>query len=178
MSLKYGILGLLNYKSMTGYELNKFFEESLAFFWSAQTSQIYRTLAQLEKEECVTQELVVQYDKPNKKVYSITEKGLCEFREWLKERDNNAANLKNSFLMKIFFSAIQGREATIKALEDFCEDMEAERNALNDIDTDFTNSPVAKENAMYWGLTIDLGKRYYDMCISWAEESISVIKGE
>ena len=42
--LKHGILGLLNYHSLTGYEIMEVFRDSLNFFWSAQTSQIYREL--------------------------------------------------------------------------------------------------------------------------------------
>ncbi len=42
--LKHGILGLLNYHPMTGYEIMLVFRDSLRFFWSAQTSQIYREL--------------------------------------------------------------------------------------------------------------------------------------
>ena len=42
MALKQGLLGLLNYGEMTGYELAKVFNDSLSFFWQAQTSQIYR----------------------------------------------------------------------------------------------------------------------------------------
>ena len=37
MSLKHGLLGLLNYGSMTGYELDKIFRDSLSFFWQAKT---------------------------------------------------------------------------------------------------------------------------------------------
>jgi len=44
MALKHGLLGLLNYKSETGYDLDKLFKQSLNFFWKAQTSQIYREL--------------------------------------------------------------------------------------------------------------------------------------
>ena len=50
MALKQGLLGLLNYGEMTGYELAKVFNDSLSFFWQAQTSQIYRELNQLEAE--------------------------------------------------------------------------------------------------------------------------------
>ena len=49
MSLKHGLLGLLNYGSMTGYELNKVFRDSLSFFWQAKTSQIYRELDAMER---------------------------------------------------------------------------------------------------------------------------------
>lgn len=47
--LKHGILGLLNYGKMTGYEIMTVFRDSLSFFWHAQTSQIYRELQTLEK---------------------------------------------------------------------------------------------------------------------------------
>ena len=53
MALKQGLLGLLNYGEMTGYELAKAFNDSLSFFWQAQTSQIYRELNQLEAEGLV-----------------------------------------------------------------------------------------------------------------------------
>lgn len=47
--LKHGILGLLNYGDMTGYEIMKVFRDSLSFFWTANTSQIYRELNTLKK---------------------------------------------------------------------------------------------------------------------------------
>lgn len=49
MSLPHAILGLLNYMPMTGYDLKNFFDDSIDFFWSAQMSQIYRELKNLEK---------------------------------------------------------------------------------------------------------------------------------
>ena len=36
--LKHGILGLLSYGSMTGYDITRTFKDSLSYFWSAQTS--------------------------------------------------------------------------------------------------------------------------------------------
>lgn len=48
--LKHGILGLLNYGSMSGYDIMRTFKNSLDFFWTAQTSQIYRELQTLKKK--------------------------------------------------------------------------------------------------------------------------------
>jgi PadR family transcriptional regulator, regulatory protein AphA len=47
MSLDYAILGFLNYHPYTGYDLKKIFDSSVHHFWSADQSQIYRTLARL-----------------------------------------------------------------------------------------------------------------------------------
>ena len=49
MSLKHGLLGLLNYGNMTGYDIDRTFKDSLFLFWQAQTSQIYRELNTMEK---------------------------------------------------------------------------------------------------------------------------------
>ena len=52
-TLKYAILGLLNQKKMTGYDLMKQFESALCEFWSAKHSQIYPELKKLTEEGCV-----------------------------------------------------------------------------------------------------------------------------
>ena len=43
MSLKHALLGLLNYRPMTGYDLKQRFDHSISHFWSANLSQIYPT---------------------------------------------------------------------------------------------------------------------------------------
>ena len=50
MSLAHGVLGFLNYGSMSGYDLAKAFSSSVQFFWNAQNSQIYLVLNKLEKQ--------------------------------------------------------------------------------------------------------------------------------
>ena len=48
MSLPHALLGLLNYRPATGYELKATFTNSIHFFWDATLPQIYRTLKQME----------------------------------------------------------------------------------------------------------------------------------
>ena len=81
--LKHGILGLINYHKMTGYEIMQTFRDSLNFFWNAQTSQIYRELQTLEAKKWVDKAVVEQQGKPDKNVYSITEEGRTELLRWL-----------------------------------------------------------------------------------------------
>jgi len=40
MSLQHAILGFLNYKSLTGYDLKKIFVAAVRHFWAADQSQI------------------------------------------------------------------------------------------------------------------------------------------
>ena len=98
--LKHGILGLLNYKEMSGYEIMVVFRDSLNFFWQAQTSQIYRELQSLKKCGWVTDVTVPQQGKPDKNIFSVTEAGKLELKRWLS--DDNMEPNKNPLLMRTF----------------------------------------------------------------------------
>jgi PadR family transcriptional regulator, regulatory protein AphA len=80
-TLSYGLLSFLTQSSFSGYDLML----KIQPYWPAKHSQIYPLLANLEKEEYVRYEHVAQSDKPDKKVYSLTEKGTLALKEWLTE---------------------------------------------------------------------------------------------
>jgi len=174
MSLAHGILGLLNYGDMSGYDLAKAFNSSLRFFWHAQNSQIYLTLDKLEKQGLITHNLVIQTGRPNKKVYSITEAGKKEFFSWLAGNTDTKYEIKSTFLMRIFFAGNTSKEQSINMLKRFIEDC---RSFLQEMDTvpayieEYTQ--IAPDNApLYWQFTADFGRRYVNMCIDWAENCI------
>jgi DNA-binding PadR family transcriptional regulator len=83
MSLDHAILGFINERPRSGYDLKKAFDATVAHIWPAKQSQIYLTLARLTDQKLVTVEVIHQDDKPNRKVYHITESGLNELRRWL-----------------------------------------------------------------------------------------------
>ena len=83
MSIRQAILGFLSWKPFTGYELKKIFADALSFHWSGNNNQIYGSLLDLHKSLCVSIEVLQQEKLPAKKVYTITEAGRGELREWL-----------------------------------------------------------------------------------------------
>lgn len=83
MSIRNAILGFLSWKPFTGYELKKIFADALSFHWSGNNNQIYGSLVELHKDGAVSIEVVTQEKLPAKKVYTITEAGRAELREWL-----------------------------------------------------------------------------------------------
>lgn len=58
-------------------------EEPIGFFWHARRSQIYPELARLEEAGMVRHTVVAQHDRPNKKVYEVTDAGLEALRQWV-----------------------------------------------------------------------------------------------
>ncbi|MDR2053652.1 MAG: PadR family transcriptional regulator [Treponema sp.] len=182
MSLKYGLLGLLNYRKMSGYDLDKVFKDSLAFFWQGQTSQIYRELTAMEKSGWITSEIEFQTDKPNKKWYTLTPDGKEEFMNWLASPEGAVENLlhvRSSFLMRLFFAGelppehtaamLQNvRNACAKALEDMTP-------VPGNVDTYQKMIPDA-ERAGYWRMVVFFGESYYQAIAQWADSMLSLLE--
>ena len=77
------MLGLLAREALSGYDLAGRMRERVGFFWEARHSQIYPELARLEGEGMVVHRVVEQRDRPDKKVYEITDAGLEALKEWV-----------------------------------------------------------------------------------------------
>ena len=80
---RYIILGLVATEPLTGYEIKKWVDCSVRFFWDISYGQIYPTLRQLTQEGMLTMEEKVQKAGPVRKVYTITKTGREELLSWL-----------------------------------------------------------------------------------------------
>jgi len=178
--LKHGILGLLNYHDMTGYEIMEVFRDSLHFFWSAQTSQIYRELQTLEAKGWVSKTTVPQQGKPDKNIYTITAQGCEELLRWLSDGDLGHGS-RNAILMKVFFLGERSREENIRYFEGFREYCGIFLRSL-----DVAEEHIQKycfvldhpDKALYWKMTVDYGRRVMQMEMDWAQSCIDCLKGE
>ena len=115
--LKYAILGLLNRKSMTGYDISKEFNFQIAEFWNAKHSQVYPELKKLVNEGLIIFDIEISGDILEKKVYSITEKGKDEFLNWLSKDEPMEPTAKNIFRLRMYFSNNLDTKTRIKLLE-------------------------------------------------------------
>src|SRR5467141_3325089 len=82
-TLGYALLGLLARGPLSGYDIAAQLKRGVGPFWHARHSQIYPELARLAASELVTHVRVEQYDRPDKKVYSLTPAGLAALEAWL-----------------------------------------------------------------------------------------------
>lgn len=179
MSLSFGILGLLNYGPMSGYDISKAFESSLRFFWHAQNSHIYLELKKLEKKGYISGETVIQTDRPNKKIFSITETGKKEFMNWLVEgAGEDATHFKSAFLMKVFFGGNMPPAQSAAMLRKFKEDCETYLEKMGSTPESIENYGSNKENyqTIYWQFTVDFGYGFIKNCIEWADRCIQKLE--
>lgn len=100
MSINYAILGILSYKSLTGYDLKKIIQESPFMHWSGNNNQIYKALVELLDDAYVTNEVHHQESSPSKKIYTITEEGRKALKVWVLSKPE-APEYKKTFLIQL-----------------------------------------------------------------------------
>lgn len=179
MSLKHALLGFLNYTSMTGYELKQHFDQSINHFWNANLSQIYPTLSQLEEEGFLTMEVDYQENRPNRKVYHITDAGREELKRWLGE-PMDLPPVRNAFLIKVFFGGSLGKEEVLTQLRHNLklnrELLAAYLGPVKKVLQQNIDAKRLEREGLFWGLTLEAGIKHQKACIEWLEESIKKIE--
>jgi DNA-binding PadR family transcriptional regulator len=178
MSLKYALLGFLNYGPHTGYELKKVFDVSVAHFWNAELSQIYPTLKNLETEGLVEMKVDVQADRPNRKVYTITDDGRRELLEWL-ATPADAEQFREPLLIKVFFASTMSKQELIRVLSHRAEELRRSVAAFEDgctIIEGFASAVGLQREAFFWDLTVDSGIKHNQASLEWIEGAIRRIE--
>jgi PadR family transcriptional regulator AphA len=182
MSLKHGVLGLLNYSPMTGYELDKAFKASLSFFWQAKTSQVYRELDAMEGGGWLTSQRIKQTEKPNKRVYTITDRGKEELAHWLSLRESDIADamhVKSAFLMRIFFAGETSMEQSLQMLRAYREKCLERKEALKTAYAASSEYGVIVDDdkkSKFWHISILYGEAFYDAGFDWADKAITILE--
>jgi PadR family transcriptional regulator, regulatory protein AphA len=130
MSLPHIILGLLQQRSMTGYDLkNRCFDKTIAHLWAADQAQIYRTLDKLVEQGWIVYKVEIQQDRPNRKIYSLTDAGNEELLRWLRQ-PQPLPNLREPLLVQLFF--IRQSQFTHEQIAHFLEQqLEAHQKNLS-----------------------------------------------
>lgn len=176
--LKHGILGLLNYREMTGYEIMIAFRDSLRFFWSAQTSQIYRELQSLEARGWAGKTLVPQQGKPDKNIYSITPEGREELLKWLSQAELRG-EARNRILMKVFFFGERDRAENIRyfeGLRDYYAMLLQSLEPVSESIRDYGKFLGGGDKTLYWEMAAEYGRHNMRMHMDWAQSCINILK--
>jgi len=117
MSLSHAILAsLIGESPSSGYDLAKRFNATVGFFWKATHQQIYKELARLESEGLLESEVVVQEERPDKKIYSVTEEGKNLLLGWLAE-PATPSPIKEELQVKMHVGYLLPKEIIIDELK-------------------------------------------------------------
>jgi len=174
MSLKHLILGLLSTKSQSGYDLNKTFQQSVENFWTTDQSQIYRALYSMKKQGWVEQEIIVQDDHPDKKVYHLTSAGEQELMTWLKTPiTRKEAPVREGWLGQLYFGHHLTNAELMQTLVVYIDDMQQEIDHLNQIkQLHFGESPETMPRRRRLSmLTLEYGLHIMEATKAWMQQT-------
>ena len=178
MPLSHAILGFLEYQPMSGYDLKKYFDQSITHFWSATQSHIYKALENLEKEGLVESQLIQQEGKPNRKQYQITGEGRGELRRWV-STPLPLEITREAWLIQVFFAhGITNEEIAAlfeKRIEDIQEYLKQCQVAQVNIDENYKQVGIKRFREL-WQLTLDYGTDYYENEIAWLKKTLPRVR--
>lgn len=178
MSLEFAILGFLNYHPYTGYELKKIFDTSIRHFWPADQSQIYRTLGRLTEQGLAKMEKIPQEDRPDRKVYHITDAGRTELLKWLGGPPPHGEP-RSAPLIQVFFAGQLSDEEVLAKFEGFAALMRAILAQYDQVPAQigpYQEEITSPREHFFWLLTLDNGIRSMRANLEWAENVIAQIK--
>jgi len=178
MSLEHAILGFLNYRPYSGYDLKKIFDTSVRHFWPADQSQIYRTLNRLTENSWAEMEKIEQENRPARKEYSITAAGREELQKWMVRPISFGEN-RSAPLIQVFFAGQLTDDEVLEMFERVADYMRAGMAAYDAIPQQMEayESYVQSPREFYfWMLTLEIGKNTAQANLKWLESVIQRIK--
>jgi DNA-binding PadR family transcriptional regulator len=160
---------------MSGYDLKKYFDQSITHFWSATQSHIYKALERLEQGGLVESQIIVQEARPNRKQYEITATGRAELHRWLTS-PLPLDQMREAWLIQVFFSHASTNEEIAALLETRIQSIRKRLAAYHtgvQAAIDQNAERVGLERArQLWQITLDHGINYYEFELAWLENTL------
>lgn len=122
------ILSLLLLKKMTVYELRSYIRQNLNTICSDSMGSIQAAIKKLlDKQRIECREFIE--NSVLKKEYSITQKGVMQFKEWIQTpvKVNSAKNMEGG---KLLFLGLSSKENRIKFIEQYINELKQEQKKL------------------------------------------------
>jgi len=145
MSVRHGLLALLDRQPMHGYQLRAEFEASTGYTWPLNVGQVYTTLARLERDGLI----VGQPGEEDQRTYAVTPAGRAEVRRWFATPVGRDGPPRNELAIKLAL-AVTVPGVDVRAV------VQAQRTATMRALQEYTRAKsTAKDGDLSWLLVID-----------------------
>jgi DNA-binding PadR family transcriptional regulator len=111
VTITYALLGLLEGTSRHGYDLKQSYDRRFGAAKPIRFGQVYRVLAQLERDRRIEIVGVEAGAGPDRKRYSITHEGVTDLDAWLSVPEEPQPQLQTVLFTKVVLALMSGRPA-------------------------------------------------------------------
>lgn len=120
LRFEFALLGLVRRAPVHGYELLQKLStpNGLSEIWRIKIGQVYAFLNKLEDQGYLTSTRQPQSDYPARRLYAITPAGETAFLAWMRTPVTTARDLRQLFLLKLYFEEDVPRTVIAKLLSD------------------------------------------------------------
>ena len=111
MAISHAVLALLAEGPCHGYQLRAAFEQAVGPQWGGlNIGHLYQVLDRLDRDGQVTSSVLPQSDRPDRRVYALTDAGRAELERWLAEPVERAAGYRDDLMLKLMAAARAGQK--------------------------------------------------------------------
>ena len=172
---RYAILGALTLKPMSGYDIKRFADESVAHFWAESYGQIYPILKQLRAERLITVDAERRAGPRRQVRYAITDRGRQALAEWLAEPAEQQVG-RVEILLKLFFARNAAPEVSVRLVEAFRAEHVARLNHYQATEMRLQEEHAGHPDLPYWLVTLSYGRQVSRALVAWADETVAALK--
>lgn len=168
---RYPILGALSLRPMSGYDIKKFVEGSIANFWRESYGQLYPTLRALTEEGLIElQRARGRRVRAERQGYRITRAGRRALEAWLKQPAKLEVP-RSELLLKLFFGTEVPAAVLLRHVRERRRLVEANLARLEAIEAELRSDKPSSPGLPYWLLVIRQGVLLDRAILEWCTEA-------
>ena len=171
---RYAILGVLSLGPMSGYDVKKLIERSIAHFWNESYGQIYPILNRLAAEGLAERKRERQRGKPDRHVYSLTAKGRQELERWLALPARHEP-FRSELLLKLFLGGAGPVAGSIAQIEHYQTRQRELLETYQGIEQHLRKEMAGHPQLPFSLVTLHYGQRRCRAMLEWCAESLRAL---
>ena len=177
-STSYLVLGLLAREGpSTPYDLERHVRATLGNFWSFPHTLLYSEPADLATVGLVTETRETRGRR--RRIFTVTDAGLAALRAWLDRPSGAPTELRDLWLLQLFFADLGPGEARVNLAEQQLAIHQARLSAYREDERLERGSPgTGGRTVEHWrGETLRMGLLYEDAAVAFWSEIVSQARG-
>jgi PadR family transcriptional regulator, regulatory protein AphA len=163
------VLALLSVEGeRSGYDLTKSAAKSVGHIWAPARSHLYAVLGRLARDGLARTRTVVQSDRPDKQLYTVTPAGQEALEAWLAADDDD----DDSFHLKVFYGGLLPRRRLIEHVAAYRDRIHERLEVYDAISEENTN----RGHDYYHRLMLDFGYARARASLAWADDVLRKLR--